>query len=708
MAKEKEYYLWLDESGQFKELESEISAAPSLVGGVMCDKETYENSNPSLIRISTLRNPLYKRVLDDYYNMSNKRCNFSHAMELPNIIRAQVRTEMLEKTYEAGFKFVIFQNQYKLPIIDTNTTYLNILAEGVVQLLMDLSATENIRLNIIIGRRVDTEKSDFTEGSANIVYIDTHQYLKLIQERIIVAIAKLNYNKNNKFSYSVSMDSDKTNDFLILSDYVCCIYYGKDYRFYNEIYHKTSHKTCRDIIWDIFENNTEVYSIYENETKLKVRRYIAEGNYGVAFASIFSEHIDNKYLLQLKNGFNNLTEQAKDWQLEAFYTTIRSIIAEERAFELSLRILQGVLTFIDELELTNEQVSNYKFNLYLFMATVYTHMGEQVISLKYLNKCQELLPVVLNKQENFDLYFIYINRKIVNYQDLYDFEGNEKCGEEALDVADLLIENINQLKEIINLGNNTYYIQKAKLCGSMALTYYYWSAINKSLLADARYMSDQSIKNFSLNMDKQRQYMLRAQIEAKAGDIENAINFLAKGLNCDRNSIVKFCMETDISLFSWLAILKVYLHHLIKRHNDSNFDKIYNIIDQKAKQLLKYDFYPTHMLAINLGKIYMQKGIYKKAKECFKTVIELGMKENKYSDTWLIGVSAYAHYILVLIKNKDLKEIDQLRLEIINNLQNMKSVITYPTIKDLCDRWIKYASDISEESYTLLTEELFY
>ncbi|WP_019227231.1 hypothetical protein [Sedimentibacter sp. B4] len=705
---ENEYYLWLDESGNFQEIENCNKETPSLVGGLLCTKNLYQTIDPKKIRIDTKSNPLYHDAIDEYIKTNGKKCDFRHAMELPKSIRAQARTEILERIYKTGCEFVIFQNEYKLSIIDTNTTYLNILAEGIVQLLIDLSIVGNININIIIGKRLDTEKSYNTGKINNIFYINEYEYVRHIKERLIVAMAKLNLNKN-KINYRIQMDSDKSNDYLVLSDYICCMYFGKNYSIYDEAYHKNSNISCGNIIRNIFDEKTRIYSIYENGTKIKIRKYISEGNYGVGFPSIFSEDIDEKYLNLIRDGFNNLTDKAKDWQFQAFYTTIHSIIGEMAAYNLALKILKGVAEFVDILKLNKTQCNEYKINIYLFIVTVYTHMGEQLNAKKYLDKCSILLPGILSKHENFDLYFIYVNRKIVNYQDLCDFESSIQCGEESLAVADLLIENMNKIKNLLYLESNTYYVQKAKLCGSLARTYYYWSATNKDMIQKARIMSDLSISNFMLDEDKKRQYFLRAEIELRANNRELAIEYLAKGLGCAPNSIVQFCVENDCSLFSWMTILKFCLSILNGDVNDDQYkyyEKLYTIIDQKSKQLLGGTIYPTHMLAITLGRIYIQKKNIKKAKECFTVAVKLGATdENKYNVSWLIGTSARANYILALMLNDENDEANKQKKELIYDLKEASSELDYRPVKSLYEKWHHLAI---ESNYSDLLEELFY
>lgn len=705
---ENEYYLWLDESGNFQEIENCNNETPSLVGGILCTKDLYQTIDPKKIRIDTKSNPLYHNAIDEYIKTYGKKCDFKHAVELPKSIRAQARTEILERIYKTGCEFVIFQNEYKLSIIDTNTTYLNVLAEGIVQLLVDLSILGNIKLNIIIGKRLDTEKSYNIGKINNIYYINEYEYLRLIKERLIVAMAKLNLNKS-KINYRIQMDSDKTNDYLVLSDYVCCMYFGKNYPIYDETYHKNSNISCGNIIRKIFYEKTRIYSIYENETKIKIRKYISDGNYGVGFPSVFSEDIDEKYLNLIRDGFNNLTDKAKDWQFQAFYTTIHSIIGEITAYSLALKILKGVEKFIDSLKINETQRNEYKINIYLFIVTVYTHMGEQLYAKKYLDKCSLLLPDILSKHENFDLYFIYVNRKIVIYQGLCDFEGSIQCGEESLAVADLLIENMNKIKNLLYLESNTYYVQKAKLCGSLARTYYYWSATNKDMIQKARIMSDFSISNFILDEDKKRQYFLRAEIELRANNQELAIEYLAKGLGCTPNSIVQFCVENDCSLFSWITILKVCLSILKGDIIDDKYkyyEKLYTIIDQKSKQLLDGINYPTNMLAITLGRIYVHKNNIKKAKECFTVAVKLGATdENKYNVSWLIGISARANYILSLIMNNENDEANKQKKELINDLKDASSELDYKPLKLLYEKWYHLAN---ENNYSDFLEELFY
>lgn len=99
--------LWLDESGDFKN-DQNPRLNPSLVGGVLIKAEVINEHEAASI------------LGKDYVHFTDESGDF-------NISK-------LQALKERGAEFVIFQSAERVTIIDSDTTYLNVLAEGIIQL----------------------------------------------------------------------------------------------------------------------------------------------------------------------------------------------------------------------------------------------------------------------------------------------------------------------------------------------------------------------------------------------------------------------------------------------------------------------------------------------------------------------------------------------------------------------------------------------
>src|SRR5690625_45959 len=176
--------LWLDESGDF-ESDDQEHLNPSLVGGVLVER--------GAITEEIAREMIGKDFV--HYNKEPGTKNI----------------ELLKKIKALNDHFVVFENKERLKIIDSDTTYLNVLAEGIIRLLLHLSAVYgNFQLHILIATRKNTVEE---RG-----IIDKDRYEYRLRERIIVNLAKNVLTRKNKCDYSIDFDDARTNSLLMLAE----------------------------------------------------------------------------------------------------------------------------------------------------------------------------------------------------------------------------------------------------------------------------------------------------------------------------------------------------------------------------------------------------------------------------------------------------------------------------------------------------------
>ena len=108
----KQVYLYLDESGNF-EADGNFRDNPSLAGGVLAYGQ-----------------PI---TMED----ANRICGGQeiHCCEMPANQFVATAFPILIQLKSLGCDMVIFENRERLEVVDGDTTYLNIISEGVIQLL---------------------------------------------------------------------------------------------------------------------------------------------------------------------------------------------------------------------------------------------------------------------------------------------------------------------------------------------------------------------------------------------------------------------------------------------------------------------------------------------------------------------------------------------------------------------------------------------
>ena len=123
------FNLWLDESGDFRnDDKKKKNELPSLVGGILTEGGSFSDQ-------------AVQSILPEEGTY--------HSVERNDQLDRFRRIR--EKLFvNRNNRFVVFNNQECVMIVDNNLTYLNIIAEGILQLIKDLKTRYgNIRLNIL-------------------------------------------------------------------------------------------------------------------------------------------------------------------------------------------------------------------------------------------------------------------------------------------------------------------------------------------------------------------------------------------------------------------------------------------------------------------------------------------------------------------------------------------------------------------------------
>lgn len=158
------YELWLDESGNFKN-DDLMENSPSLVGSIFIAKGALDEDS-------------VKEILKKEY---------VHSVEMKGEEYGEYATEVLSNAAKKGAEFVVFENEERIKIIDGDTTYLNIISEGIIQLLQYLTLKDdNVELDILIAvRKVVDSPLD-----ASRFVIKRKEYIYRLREKIMIGMAR--------------------------------------------------------------------------------------------------------------------------------------------------------------------------------------------------------------------------------------------------------------------------------------------------------------------------------------------------------------------------------------------------------------------------------------------------------------------------------------------------------------------------------------
>ena len=206
----KNYYLYLDESGNFQE--SVNTGLTSIVAGFLS-----QNWNCTDARAENL----LTQVKANNKNFSEINISPFHAMEDTSTHIFQFIVELMERMAERNIQFVIFKSQKNYNIVNSDVTYLNVFAEGLVNLVQRLLAqtNEEITLNVVYASRLNMKAENEIIGSH--IRIEENEYTERIEERIAWRMARLNLSIRNKIQINLSVGNARKLKSLMLADAVC-------------------------------------------------------------------------------------------------------------------------------------------------------------------------------------------------------------------------------------------------------------------------------------------------------------------------------------------------------------------------------------------------------------------------------------------------------------------------------------------------------
>ena len=159
------FELWLDESGDFSNDQRKVerNEKPSLVGGLLIENNTFADQEISMILPEA----------GTYHSVDMK----------DQLARFRKIDERLFRN--PANRLVVFSNQECIMILDNNITYLNIISQGILQILKYLNALyEDVFLRVVIANRVDTT----TGEDPTVSVVKNEEYVKRLREKLAAGV----------------------------------------------------------------------------------------------------------------------------------------------------------------------------------------------------------------------------------------------------------------------------------------------------------------------------------------------------------------------------------------------------------------------------------------------------------------------------------------------------------------------------------------
>ncbi len=488
---------FMDESGKFDDMAGK-NQSMSLVGGILVPHDTLTAAREKLLPEPVHCCERYdKRYLD-----------------------------VLETMQQNGAQFVIFQNEEQIQVINGDTTYLNILAEGLVRLLSDLKLkypNDTVHVNVAIATRKNT-----AEGYG---IIGTEQYKARVEERVELA----KYRSNAAIcEYELRFGDARKQREFDFADIVCNTYLTRNGR-------KKFTDEDRARIEKIYSGQC-IYSVFESATVSYLKQLLAEEHYSEMachictltkaqdVASLHKELL-KRIIADSPTGrevlFRNLSLQIRLYVDQRLFTD--GIVFAENYKNRILLHLQKTS------EAMKKEAAFWLFDTDFYIVTMYNHIGNVSKCAEYLNRCNDNIHVVSRSWEHIDYYFNFRIRELNCLKGCFDFEAVQEKAQQLIDV----LSNAKELFGMIepNNANASKSELLGKAYGILLETYLNQVGNHPELLEKALVTSDLAMEEFSSVSDLQRQKQNRSTLLLAAGKPVEALDWLLRVFDLSMTSV---------------------------------------------------------------------------------------------------------------------------------------------------------------------------
>ncbi len=527
----RKFELYLDESGSF--IEEEKAKSPSLIGGILVKNEPLESK-----KADDIMKEVKSLVGDDYVHITD-------LSKKDKRLSGSIALTAMKKIKEIPSHFVIFENRELLDFQDDKILYLNMMVEGILNLLekLSLEKKDELSLDVIIAVRRDLKQQ---EKSA---IIELEEYQKRINEQIFMRLAEKNLFLSKNCQINISLSSARKNPKLMLADIVC-----------NTRLTRTSGKFTKEQkeeIENLFQHSKYIFSIFREDIQKKLANYLMQNNIADAiFLLMEVEEERKKKELEtlLVNQIKEMPQNQLRIQFELLSLKIKSLIDVQRELVLCEKFLKelqdGVMKKIKK---SDYIIQKLKLDISLYLLTIYTHQGNSKKAKEQVDISSEELKGMGGSWESLDYYYILKTREAIYYSTCFKEEEAIKVLTTAIDKLELIMEDMKKIEEFKVIKSDML----AKAVGTRLQSYTNLITDDLDMEKKKEYYemavkdSDYAISQFVSDSDKKRQYQYRSLLECSMGNIERAKEYLLRATGVSGNDfpscVQKIAQITDFS-----------------------------------------------------------------------------------------------------------------------------------------------------------------
>ena len=630
----KEFELWIDESGDFKDddIKKQRGLTPSCVGGALVEKGA-----------------LGGNVLRRWYPEEVHCCN---DLEPEEQIEYFKQIQQIKK-----LRNFIIVNDEAIKFTDDKDLYLFILSEGIIKVMKRLKAQYGqIHLTLVIATRVKgyVEKTyqEFLEDEKNIDIENLRTHLRISGYRD---------GGIREEEWNIIAGKPKDNERLQVADIICNTYLKR----------KTALRSYSSVLSPCFNDpdKTWEFSLVGNKGESIFYDNMSKGEIGEAVLGLCTE--EGKGIETILNSIRerfasfevNLLKLHIDYMISKIQLYINDR-ASDKDFNKCISLISNIKNYFvpllveAEREDLQELIDDFEFDLDFLLITVYTHMGNYRNTQQLIEKCEEKIAKMKHSWSNVEKILKFQNRKLVHLINCFDF----KAAEEEIQNNLPKYKEISELMGIV-MEENVGYEEYAKYLGTSVQVEHALIRQHKSKYEKAVELSECSIKNFSTESDKKRQCQYRALLEMDYGNYDIALSYIEQVLDSSGSvNLKEFIQNGNVgsqNVYIWSHIIRLIAEGFLGEWEDSDalFDLInkYNIIKELEKN--KKDEHPYEIIMWKYATCWAKKGRenIKAACNYYDEAVRISFSDQN-ATLWIIGFAILLEKYAYLLKVDDARK----------------------------------------------------
>lgn len=672
----KDYYLYLDESGSFEAPGTPNTGRPSIVAGYLTEKALSESEALSLFRKVQESDKTYAPIsINPFHGMEeHHRCVYTF---IGDMLRAMV---------ERGMKIVVFGEGRHHYIVNSDRTYLNILADGVVKLAMELLAQtdDEVKLHLLYAWRKEMSGSGL--GNSHQL-IDKKEYARRIDERIELGRGRLSQVNRKRLQPIEPQEGDARKlHRLMLADLVCTGLRGG------------RQKLDAATRAYLAEQKNRIFVI-EDDAMEQVRRLFIENRIADAIYSWYliyeegnSEADCKKFHDLLAANLKAMSVRSRELQYNILVHAMGTLIDSRQfvqAEHLSARLEEDLFPFLQEIDCSSDM---FYFNKHFYDLTRHTHQGDTAASQREIELCNEILARMPLPLESAGMCTDYRLREIEHLKNTYSSEeALSKLGELEADLTKILAI-LPYIHPLAKKRENRQSDRLGKVLSSKVQVYSLLLQQGAVYSKEWGKVSDRAFEQFSQEWDKRRHAQYRTALEYWRGEYEEARHFLARSVGLGEevsfSELLQKMLEGSVNIYGLMHYAKWM--RLAFRDGDESAEEMFAAwkqagveerLNERDGDHIRSEVYPGCIICWDIAAIEAQKGQYKDAP--FRATIQSMLKEKKDLTLYFMGLAAKADRLTFV----DGKNWDKDAQELGESVDSLLEEEMPETMRVLAEKW---------------------